>query len=116
VRQRIALVAAPGDPRAALAWYLGDAGFDVHECEETALPTSFAALVIVGGFEAAESMLASVRSWMEAASAPRIVVVTPKPTAFRELMAIYEDRLVVLPAPAFGWDVVDALRSPLARA
>jgi hypothetical protein len=41
----------------------------------------------------------------------RLVVVTSKPTALRDLVASHGDRLQVLPAPAFGWDLVDALRA-----
>jgi len=110
--KRVALVSAAGDSRTALAGYLRSAGFEVHECAELAAPASFGALVAIDGHETANEALAAVRSWMKPAKTQRIVVVTPKPTAFKDLLATYGDRLVVLPAPAFGWDVVDALRTP----
>jgi hypothetical protein len=40
----------------------------------------------------------------------RVVVVTSRPTALRELSISHNGRLVVLAAPAFGWDVADGLR------
>jgi hypothetical protein len=43
--RRVALVAVADDNRIALAAYLRSAGFDVHECDELAVPSSFGALV-----------------------------------------------------------------------
>jgi len=111
-RRRIALVAEANDTRSALASYLTDAGFDVHQCAELAMPSSFAGLVLLGRRdESSDSLTAIVRSWMRIAKTQRVVVVTSKPKALTGLLARYNDRLRVLPAPAFGWDLVDALRS-----
>jgi hypothetical protein len=52
-----------------------------------------------------------VRSWIKLTRAPRVVVVTSRPAALRELLLAHTARLAVLAAPAFGWDVVDALRA-----
>jgi hypothetical protein len=113
-KRRVALISSTGHPRTELAGYLRNAGFDVHECEEMSLPSAFAALVVIGGESAEE--IADVQSWMKVAKTQRVVVVTPKPTAFKYLLAIHGHRLQVLPAPVFGWDLVDALRAaPPAR-
>lgn len=111
-KRRIALVADANETRIALASYLMEAGFEVHQYEELAMPSSFAALVLVARRdESSESLSAFVRTWMRLAKTQRVVVVTSKPKALSGLVASYGDRLRVLPAPAFGWDLVDALRS-----
>lgn len=109
---RVALVSPAGEARSALAGYLRNAGFDIHECDELGVPSSFGALVVVNPQDAgSDDLLSSVRSWIKLTKTQRVVVVTSKPTAFKELLAIHGERLRVLPAPAFGWDLVDALRA-----
>jgi hypothetical protein len=111
-KQCIALVSAAGDARSSLAGYLRSAGFDVHECEELAVPSSFGALVVLSARDAGgDELLGDVRSWIKLTKTQRVVVVTSKPTVFKELLATHGERLHVLAAPAFGWDLVDALRS-----
>lgn len=108
--RRIALVAAADRQRTALAEYLGGAGFDVHECDELTVAGSFAGVVWLAD-GAADDPAVRVRSWLRTARPHRIVVVTTRPVALRELAAAHPERLFVLPAPAFGWDLVDALRA-----
>ena len=111
-KRRIALVSSAGETRAALAGYLTSAGFDVHECEELAIPSSFGALVVIGGPETSSSpLIAGVRSWIKLTRIQRVVVVTSKPKAWNDLLATHGERLTVLPAPVFGWEVVDVLRA-----
>lgn len=100
----VAVISRDREMRGVLARYLASAGFDVHECDELARPDSFTALVLLG------DAIDRVRSWMELANAPRVVVVTSRPSALKDLRADHEERLSVLAAPAFGWEVVDALR------
>lgn len=106
----VALVAAADDQRIALAQYLTDAGFDVHPCDELTVVGSFAAVVWLAG-DAAEGLVARVRPWLRSARPHRIVVVTARPAMLRELAGAHPERLLVLPAPTFGWDLVDALRA-----
>ena len=111
--RRIALVSTDTTARANLASYLTEVGFEVEESSELGVPGSFDALVLIGkGDAAAETLAARVRTWMRRTTTQRIIIVTSKPAALRELTAAYADRLFVLAAPAFGWDVVDALRAP----
>lgn len=109
--RRVALVSIADDNRAAIATYLQSAGFNVHPCEELAVPSSFGALVLLGDEAAGADTVAYVRSWMKLTKSQRVVVVTSKPTGLRDLVATYAGRLFVLPAPVFGWDLVDALRA-----
>ena len=107
---RVALVAAADDQRGELARYLAGAGFDVHPCDELAVAAAFGAVVWLAG-DAAGDPVARVRSWLRSARLHRVVVVTGRPAALRDLAAAHPARLLVLPAPAFGWDLVDALRA-----
>ncbi len=108
---RVALVSVADDNRTAIATYLQSAGFDVHACEELALPRSFGALVLLGDKVAGTDAVTCVRSWMKLTKSQRVVVVTSKPTGLRDLVATHPGRLFVLPAPVFGWELVDALRA-----
>jgi len=111
-KRRIALIASADETRAGLAGYLTSAGFDVHACDELAVPSSFGALVVIGGPRTStERLLAGVRTWIKLTRIQRIVVVTSRPMAWRDLLATHGERLTVLPAPVFGWDLVDALRA-----
>jgi hypothetical protein len=39
--------------------------------------------------------------------------VVPTPTALKDLVVAHGERLFVLAAPVFGWELVDALRKPV---
>jgi hypothetical protein len=117
-RRHVALVSRASETRAALADYLTNAGFEVHACDELAAPASpasfasFGALVWLGGHgESSESIEGAVRSLMKLARTQRVVVVTSRPKALTDLVASHGERLHVLPAPVFGWTLVDALRA-----
>jgi hypothetical protein len=110
--RRVALISIADGDRVRLAVYLRGAGFDVHECDELVVPSSFGALVWLAGDTQASELVARVRSWLRLARNQRVVVVTSRPAALREVVAAHVERLFVLPAPAFGWDLVEALRAP----
>ena len=110
-KRRVALVAPTGDARTRLAEYLRKAGFDVHEFSELAVPAAFGSLVVITAPATSSSdVVADVRSRIKSAKSQRVVIVTSRPVALKELVATHGGRLHVLAAPAFGWDVVDALR------
>jgi hypothetical protein len=110
--RRVALVSIADANRTLLAAYLTSAGFEVHELDDLAVPSSFGALVVLGDETFGGDILARVRSWMKLTKLRRVVVVTSKPAALRDLVVTHPERLFVLPAPVFGWELVDALRSP----
>ena len=111
-RRRVALVSRAGETRTALADYLTNAGFEVHPCDELDAPAAFGALVWIGAHgESSEAIEGAVRSLMKLAKTQRVVVVTSRPRALAELVASHGERLHVLPAPVFGWSLVDALRA-----
>lgn len=109
LHRSVALVAAAGGQRIALARYLTGAGFDVHECDELTVAGAFGAVVWLAG-DAASDLAARVRPWLRSARTHRVVVVTARPAMLRDLAAAHPGRLLALAAPTFGWDVVDALR------
>lgn len=108
--RRVALVAAADEQRCALTRYLDEAGFEVHPCEELGVAGAFGGVVWIAG-DRGNEMVARIRSWLRGPRPHRIVVITPRPALLRALAASRQARLVVMPAPAFGWEVVDALRS-----
>ncbi len=109
--QTVAVVAAPGDARRMLATYLQGAGFDTLECDHLPAPGTCSALVAVDAPETSLSIPTEMRSWMRLATHERVVVVTSNPAAFREFALVHAERMRVLPALSFGWNVADALRA-----
>ena len=107
---RVALV-APADPRRLeLAGYLRRSGFDVYECEELGVASRFIALVTVTPPDVSpKALVADVRLWLLATKIRRVVVATTIPNALRDLVVVHDGRLRVLPEPAGGWDLVNAL-------
>lgn len=108
-RAAVALVARADGSRSQIAKYLRDGGYDVFECEELAIATRFAGVVVVDD-EPSES-LEHVKSWLRRSKAPRVVVISTKPSNWKAVSLLYSDQLYVFAAPAFSWDVVDALRA-----
>lgn len=109
-RNGVALVARANKSRVQIAKYLRDGGYDVFECEELAIAARFVGVVIVDD-EPSESMRNHVQSWLRHNKAPRIVVISSKPSSWKALSLAHSDHVYVFAAPAFSWEVVDALRA-----
>ena len=110
--RRVALVSIADHHRTELAAYLRRSGFDVHEYDQLDIPGSFDALVVLADDAQREDIAARVRPMLKPSKHQRVVIVTSQPAALRDLVAVHGDRLSVLPAPAFGCELVDALRLP----
>lgn len=109
----IALVGPDGAGRRDLARYLEASGFDVSLVEPPP-PASAASLAMVWLTERDDNPIDSadtIASWLDAVPARRAIVVTWRPAAFRAAFEAHDDRLAVLVAPVFGWQISDALRS-----
>jgi hypothetical protein len=106
---QIALVAPAGDARSSLEDYLKKSGFEIHPCERLGTTGPYAVVIVVD--ESAESLAVLVEALMGSSSSSRVVAVTSKPRALTSLVARFGKRLHVFPAPLFGWELVDALRS-----
>jgi hypothetical protein len=109
-RSAVALVARASKSRVQIAKYLREGGYDVFECEELAIATRFVGVVIVDD-EPSEAARGLVQSWLRHSKAPRVVVISSKPSSWRALSLAHSDYLYVFAAPAFSWEVVDALRA-----
>jgi hypothetical protein len=106
----VALVARPDQSRTQIAKYLRDGGYEVFECEDLATASQFVGVVVVDA-EASEPARARVQAWLRCDTSPRVVVISSKPTGWKALSMAHSDDVYVLAAPAFGWEVVDALRA-----
>ena len=107
----IALVARADKSRSQIAKYLRDGGYEVFECEDLAIANQFVGVVIVDDADMSESTRARVQEWLEHPMPPRVVVISTKPSGWKTLSVAHCDEVYVLAAPAFGWEVVDALRA-----
>jgi hypothetical protein len=56
-----------------------------------------------------------VRLWLGAKAGLRVVLVSDRPVRLRDAAADPRGRVQVLPAPIFGWQLVDCLRSGSTR-
>jgi hypothetical protein len=108
----VALVASDDRSRAELCRYLEQAGFAVRVGAPTSRRRSDTrALVWLASDDRDHQKAADdVNSWLAASAARRAVIVTDRPAAFQGLRMQHGRRISILPAPVFGWQVVDALR------
>jgi hypothetical protein len=106
----VALVAQADSSREQLAKYMRDGGYEVFEYDELTVATRFAGVVIVDA-DGSESTRERVEAWLRGARPPRVVVISSKPSGWRALAMAHVDDLFVFAAPAFGWEIVDALRA-----
>lgn len=106
----VALVSRADKARTQIARYLRDGGYDVFECEELVLPGRVVGVVLVDDHEPSELARTRVKGWIKGPKPPRVVVVSSKPAGWKALSLAFGDHLFVLAAPAFGWEIVDALR------
>jgi hypothetical protein len=108
----VALVGRADPVRVQLASYLRDSGFDVFECDEVALPQRFAGVVVMDdGDSRSPNVHKRVQAWIHARTPLRVVIVSSRPAGWRAIALAHPQRLWVLAAPAFGWQIVDALRA-----
>jgi hypothetical protein len=97
--------------RSDLARYLAAAGFAVHEFDQPPGPEASWSLVWLTERDVHARVVETVvASWLDVAATWRVIVVTWRPVVLRELVEAHGGRLVVLPPPVFGWQVVDPLR------
>ena len=105
---RLVTLVAPNDrSRTAVARYLERSGFEVRRPRVSDTVCTMVWLTDHDGdlSEAADAITA----WLGGNGSRHAVVVTPRPFAFRAVRETHHRRVVILPAPAFGWQIVDAL-------
>lgn len=106
----VALVARASEARMYIARYLRGGGFEVFDCDELAIANRFVGIVLVDDQEDGDPARLQVQAWIKSVTSLRVVVITAKPAAWKPLALALSDRLIVLAAPAFGWEIVDSLR------
>ena len=110
-RNTVALVARADKSRSRIAEYLRDGGYEVFECDELAIVSQFVGVVLIDDAGASSSTVTRVQGWLRGAKSARVVIISSKPAAWKALSMAHSDDMYVLPAPAFGWEIVDALRA-----
>jgi hypothetical protein len=110
----VALVSGERRMRASLAQYLEAAGFEVRPYERPPRPPRrpWVLLWLTERGADAGTVAVAVQRWLAVRTRHRVVVVTWRPVAFVAALAAHPGRLQVLAPPVFGWQLVDALRSP----
>jgi hypothetical protein len=112
----IALVSRANKAREEIATYLRGVGFDVFECEALTIASRFSGVVVIEEPPPVAATRAHVQAWIKLSRPPRVIVVSSKPATWKALSLAHSDHVFVIPAPAFGWDIVDALRAGPAEA
>jgi hypothetical protein len=107
----VALVARADKSRTQIAKYLRDGGYEVFECDDLTIASQFVGVVIVDDGEPSEATRLRVQSWLRHPKSPRVVVISSKPSGWKALSMAHSDDVYVLAAPAFAWEIVDALRA-----
>ena len=109
------MVARDASARAIITTSLSDAGFAIDTFADTPPitgPASVAVWVIERDDEP-DTVFDQIRPWLIARAMRRVVVVTWRP--LRDVVEPDRDRVAVLNAPVFPWQIVDALRAPGGR-
>lgn len=105
----VALVSS--QPQDELATYLRDVGFEVRSFRAPMAAPREGTLVWLTEPDVDERMAAdSVRDWLGAKSALRAILVSDRPVRLRTAVDDARGRVQLLPAPIFGWQLVDCLR------
>jgi hypothetical protein len=103
----VTLVASDAQSREEMSRYLRRAGFEVRRSRVSDDQCTMVWLTDPGGdlVEVTDAIIA----WLADGARRCAIVVTMRPAAFGHMLENAGGRLVVLPAPAFGWQIVDAL-------
>ena len=113
----VTIIAHDERSRTDLAAYLQRSGFDVRVRDQTdrgaTAARSLVWLTDRGGDASREATV--IGAWLAAEDGRCAVVVTWRPSAFRAVQVLHGERIAVLPAPVFGWQIVDALRAAAVR-
>lgn len=106
----VALVS--NEPREELVQYLRDVGFAVRAFRVPMAAPREGTLVWLTDGDIDDRLAAdTVRLWLGAKVALRVILVSDRPARLREAANDLRGRVQVLPAPVFGWHLVDCLRS-----
>ena len=113
----VTIIAHDERSRNDLAGYLQRSGFDVRVRDHTdrGAPETRSLVWLTDRGGDASREATAIGAWLAAEDGRCAVVVTSRPSAFQAVHALRGERIAVLPAPVFGWQVVDALRAAAVR-
>lgn len=110
----VALVSA--EPVVELVRYLQAAGFSVIEFRVARdLPRQGTLVWLVDQDIEDTMILGTVDAWLGESSRLRAVIVSDRPARLDSATRRGRNRVVHLPAPVFGWQLIDALREGVGR-
>lgn len=112
------------EPNEPLVRYLEDAGFEVRAAR-TPLGAPREGVLVWLTDQAGDqrrddrtddrTIVAAIRAWLGTKADLRVILVTGRPVPLGAAAADARGRIVLLPAPVFGWQLVDALRDAGSR-
>ena len=107
--RHVALVSV--EPHESLVRYLEDVGFVVRAVRTPLGAPREGTLVWRADRESDDrTVVDTMRVWLGAKARLRAIVVTERPVRLRHATEDSRGRVLVLAAPVFGWQLVDALR------
>jgi hypothetical protein len=98
-------------PTDALVRYLTDVGFEVRVCHvPSAAPREGTLVWLTEPGLDERTVVDTLRLWLGAKASLRAILVSDRPARLLKAATDTRGRVRVLPAPIFGWQLVDCLR------
>lgn len=102
---------ASSEPHEPLVHYLEEAGFEVRPVRTPlGAPREGTLVWLTNETNQDRTIIETVRRWLGTRRKVRAIIVTERPVRLREAADDAHGRVRLLPAPVFGWQLVDALR------
>jgi hypothetical protein len=102
---------ASTEPHDELVRYLEDLGFEVRPVGTPRdAPREGTLVWITDRADDDRSVIDTVRVWLGAKTKLRAIIVTDRPVRLKAASDAQRGRVLLLAAPVFGWQLVDALR------
>ena len=101
------------EPNDELARYLEDVGFEVRSYRTPlGAPRRGTLIWLASGVGDPRMVIDTIRAWLGQDRSLRAIVVTDRPTRLKDVTENTRHHVLLLPAPVFRWQLVDALRDP----
>lgn len=107
---RVVALVSP-EPHDELVRYLEHVGFAVRAFRTpVGVPREGTLVWLAAHVEDDRTVIDTVRHWLGAKTKLRAIIVTDRPVRLKQAAEDTLRRVFLLPAPVFGWQLVDALR------
>lgn len=102
---------ATSEPHEPLVHYLEEAGFEVRPVRTPlGAPREGTLVWLTNESTHDRAIIDTVRRWLGTKRTVRAIIVSERPVRLREASGDALGRVLLLAAPVFGWQLVDALR------